>query len=804
MLLTPHICSNDIFKILKEQKAKRILYISESGKKNDELFIYLTSKLSHSAKIDTISFMHYDCPKLSYSWHVILVQGGAAFKNQKIVETIKQLISYAKQSVMIVSPMYISNNGEPTDFTNGIRYLYPTRFQEFDFTYQEYNDDKAEKKWQIYNFYTRNDFKTPISLDQISYTEDISIKRKLNIVYALPHLNLTGGLKYLLTHAKFLFERGHNVYLMYLGGTNAIPAWSGLSQENITGQIYVSSVEELSMSLEKYEIDVIVAGFFTQLNQLVKCEVPILYWEQGSENLYGDWGTVQSHNSTLLNEIRDIYRLPITIASVSPIVSNVLKARYGRTTPLLYSGIDTEFYKPFNNNCEKQHDGDLKILLVGYPGLLFKGFHMIVEVLKQLWDNGYHFQVTWASQAEFTVDVPFPVNILVNTSQIVLSELYRESDILISGSVYESFPMPPMEALASGTAVASTDNGGIHVYAKPGKNILLAEQGNFFDLYAAIQYLIKHPEIRNKLAQEGRKDALNFSVNHSIDQLENILYHIVSYHTDKAPVSPILEEKSNYKDSAFYSGNTFPYPINKIPDYIRLENMVKTGVGLEAVISFPEQKSLISRLQILEDLCKGKSVIHVGCTDHIPLIKMKREHNIWLHDILSSKCSEVLGIDINEEAIRFVESLGINNILYSDITQPGNNSIMKRHWDYILFPEIIEHLVDPCGFLKNIIENYASYTDYFIFTVPNAFGLPFLATAIQNGEERVNPDHKYWFTPYTLWKILNSSGLNVISLFTCAYEGSFSFLEQNESLALKYPILQDTIVAIACIEKNSI
>ena len=541
MMLTPYICSNDIFRLLKQQKAKRILYINESGKKNDELFVFLSNKLGRSVKVDTISFSHNDSTKLTHGWHVILIRGEILSKNQNINDILKKLINYAKQSVMVISPVYICDNGEPIDLTSGIRYLYPTRFHEFDFTYQEYNDEVNEKKWQIYNFYTQNDFKSPLSIDKISYTEDAFFNKKLNIVYVLPHLKLTGGLKYLLTHAKFLFERGHNVFLMYLGGGDAIPSWSGLSQENITGQICVSTDEEISVSLKKYKIDAIVVGFYTQLKRLVNFQVPILYWEQGSENLFGDWGTVQSHNSPSLNEIRNIYRLPIAIASVSPIVSSVLKARYGRISPLLYTGIDTEFYKPLNENCEKRHDGFLKILLVGQPGLLFKGFFMIVEVLRQLWNNGYRFQVTWASQVEFTINAPYPVEILVNIPQTALSELYRESDILISGSVYESFSMPPMEAFASGTAVASTDNGGIRVYAKPGENILLAEQGNFFDLYTAIEYLIRYPEIRNKLAQEGRKESLNFSINHSIDQLENILYHVISYHSKEVHSSSSLE-----------------------------------------------------------------------------------------------------------------------------------------------------------------------------------------------------------------------------------------------------------------------
>jgi glycosyltransferase involved in cell wall biosynthesis len=280
--------------------------------------------------------------------------------------------------------------------------------------------------------------------------------------------------------------------------------------------------------LRKYNIDIVIAGFFSQLQTLAKCGIPILYWEQGSENLYGDWGTVQASNSPQLERIRKIYHLPIAIASVSPFVSSVLKAKYGRITPLLYAGIDTEFYRPMNSRCEKPPHAQTNILLVGNPALAFKGFNLILAVLNKLWNDGYQFQVTWASQISLKITADFPIRILSNLSQTALAELYRTSDILISGSVYESFPMPPMEAFASGTAVVSTDNGGIHAYAKPGENILLAEQGNFADLYAAVEFMLNNPEARRQIALNARKDALQFSISHSIDQLENILYHLVS------------------------------------------------------------------------------------------------------------------------------------------------------------------------------------------------------------------------------------------------------------------------------------
>ncbi len=42
-------------------------------------------------------------------------------------------------------------------------------------------------------------------------------------------------------------------------------------------------------------------------------------------------------------------------------------------------------------------------------------------------------------------------------------------------------------------------------------------------------------------------------------------------------------------------------------------------------------ESARDRLQIIENLVAGRSVIHVGCVDHIPLLDEKIKKNRWLH-----------------------------------------------------------------------------------------------------------------------------------------------------------------------------
>jgi hypothetical protein len=64
--------------------------------------------------------------------------------------------------------------------------------------------------------------------------------RPLDLIYVLPHHNLTGGMKILLEHVRRLRARGHRVRAAYRGrAAQAIPPWSDVVAD---GEI-VSPVE---------------------------------------------------------------------------------------------------------------------------------------------------------------------------------------------------------------------------------------------------------------------------------------------------------------------------------------------------------------------------------------------------------------------------------------------------------------------------------------------------------------------------------------------------------------------------------
>jgi glycosyltransferase involved in cell wall biosynthesis len=248
-------------------------------------------------------------------------------------------------------------------------------------------------------------------------------------------------------------------------------------------------------------------------------------WEQGSEFFYGEHKKPQYSGTEERLIIHRLYRMPVHLLSVSETIKTVLKGVYNRESQLFPNGIDTDFYHPL-----EQKSNDIPIvLLVGNPYLEFKGFDFAISLLNTAKELGLVFNVWWASQEEFALKKDsLAIKKFIKPSQQKLAELYRNADVFISASLYESFPLPPIEAMASGTAVIATNSGGINTYAKPGVNCLLCEQGDFDSMFFALQHLLSNPEARCLLAAEGRKTAWEYSFSNVIPILEQCLTRIVS------------------------------------------------------------------------------------------------------------------------------------------------------------------------------------------------------------------------------------------------------------------------------------
>src|SRR5262249_53598047 len=91
-----------------------------------------------------------------------------------------------------------------------------------------------------------------------------------------------------------------------------------------------------------------------------------------------------------------------------------------------------------------------------------------------------------------------------------MAAFYASSDIFGFPSHSEGFGPPPLDAIASGSALVPTDCGGVSAFARPGPNCLMVPPGDPAALAAAIGRLLDDSALREKLAAAGVTTAVSW------------------------------------------------------------------------------------------------------------------------------------------------------------------------------------------------------------------------------------------------------------------------------------------------------
>lgn len=146
----------------------------------------------------------------------------------------------------------------------------------------------------------------------------------------------------------------------------------------------------------------------------------------------------------------------------------------------------------------------------------------------------------------------------------------------------------------------------------------------------------------------------------------------------------------------------------------------------------------------LVQLAEGRRVLHIGCCDHLPLIREKVALGLYLHQNLCRAASRCIGVDTNAEGVELLRELG-----FAEVYLPGE--VPPLEFDLCLLADVIEHVGDPVGLLRSVAQYRC---DHLVVVTPNVFRWRnCLPTA-----ELINTDHRYWFSPFTLCKVLVDAG----------------------------------------------
>lgn len=180
--------------------------------------------------------------------------------------------------------------------------------------------------------------------------------------------------------------------------------------------------------------------------------------------------------------------------------------------------------------------------------------------------------------------------------------------------------------------------------------------------------------------------------------------------------------------------------------------------GEEGYASMPKYPLVFDRFSVMEKYIRGKEVLDCGCVNH-EIGNDKEWFERWLHKKIVEKSAYCLGIDIEKDEIKKLQSMGYN-VEYANV----ETMHLNRKFDVIVAGELIEHLSNAGLFIDNA--NKHLRTDgILILTVPNCYNYDALLRVILGRQFNPNPQHTYRFHIVDLKQLLDRHGFTIKNIF---------------------------------------
>lgn len=224
---------------------------------------------------------------------------------------------------------------------------------------------------------------------------------------------------------------------------------------------------------------------------------------------------------------RATYHLPLVQMANSEWLAGIMRRSFGKNPYILNPGIDTKTFTPHLDLKEKYKDKK-EWTVASYidESRDWKGFCDAVAAMKLVRSScakrgiTVHWKLFGLHQPQKEYDTEFEYVGKIFGQE--LSQFYSSADIVFIPSWYESFPLPPIEAMASGSVVVTT-RYGTEDYAIDGQNAHVCLPRKPQDMAEKIISAIENPNISQSLAQNALSTALEFTWERRTDIYEAIL-----------------------------------------------------------------------------------------------------------------------------------------------------------------------------------------------------------------------------------------------------------------------------------------
>lgn len=212
-----------------------------------------------------------------------------------------------------------------------------------------------------------------------------------------------------------------------------------------------------------------------------------------------------------------------------------------QNSKIIYGGVDISPYRSAADQHETPRSGSAQLLFTGRltPE---KGVETALEAVGRLIHiegmQAIKLSVVGAGETDYEDRLkeivrreriePY-VAFLGSKTTAEMPAIYRQADIFLFTSIWaEPFGRVLVEAMASGLAVVGTAVGGAAEILIDNENSLLFPPGDAAELAGQIKKLVEAPTLRQRLAQNGYRRAVDlFDSHHMVEGIEAYLLHLI-------------------------------------------------------------------------------------------------------------------------------------------------------------------------------------------------------------------------------------------------------------------------------------
>jgi len=218
--------------------------------------------------------------------------------------------------------------------------------------------------------------------------------------------------------------------------------------------------------------------------------------------------------------------------AVSPTAQETAELYYPGAYHVIPNGVDTERFHPLVQPFPQWRDPDhVNILFVGRLDPR-KGVQDLIAAMPEVierTDGRARLLVVGDSYLRPQIEAQVPeaarrhVHFLGHVTSAELPRWYATGDLFCSPATgNESFGIVLVEAMAAGRALVCSDIPGYRTVMTPGESAATFPPGDVRALARTLAQLVEDPARRSRLAEAGRRRALEFSWPRVVDRIEAV------------------------------------------------------------------------------------------------------------------------------------------------------------------------------------------------------------------------------------------------------------------------------------------